>query len=454
MATHGLHEGKNGSFSGMTSEDGGALATLTLRGIGPAPKVALTLAERVNLLTGDNGLGKTFILDCAWWALSGHWAGFAVYPRSDAKRDAASITFDLHSTSGKQNTVTSTYNWEMQEWPLPQERSTVPGLLLYARVDGAFAVWDPARDYWSNIAKTNGAKPLTFNRDEVWNGIRDNTDGRTLFLANGLIQDWVTWQNAPDQQTFTILKKVLERLSPPSVEAGDLGKLEPGKPTRIAGDSRLIPTIKHSYGEVPIVYASAGVRRIVALAYLIVWAWQEHQEQARLIRKAPQQRMVVLVDEIEAHLHPQWQRRILPALLEVQAELNPALQMQLLVATHSPLILASLEPFFAVERDKIFHIDLVPNHHSGAKVEVHELDFVRYGTVDSWLRSEVFELNQARSLEAERAIEAAKKLQAQETVTTEEVRKVSEALMQYLPMHGDGFWPRWTFFASQHGVDL
>jgi hypothetical protein len=87
-------------------------------------------------------------------------------------------------------------------------------------------------------------------------------------------------------------------------------------------------------------------------------------------------------------------------------------------------------------------------------VAVQELDFVRYGTVDSWLRSEVFELSQARSIEAERAIEAAKQLQAQETITAEEVRKVSEQLMQYLPTHGDGFWPRWTFFASQYGVEL
>lgn len=454
MSTH-LSNGKaRATQTDAIPDEGGTLVALTLHGVGPARNVDLAVAERVNLLTGDNGLGKTFILDCAWWALSGHWAGFSVYPRSDARRDEPTIAFDLRSEAGKHHKVTATFNWEMQAWPLPDERATVPGLLLYARVDGAFAVWDPARDYWSGLAKPTSAKPLTFSPEEVWHGIRDMSDGKTLFLANGLIQDWITWQNAPDQQTFTILKKVLERLSPPSLDMGDLGRLEPGKPTRVAGDSRLMPTIKHSYGEVPIVYASAGVRRIVALAYLLVWAWQEHQEQARLIRQKPQQRMVVLIDEIEAHLHPQWQRRILPALLQVQTELHPELQVQLLVATHSPLILASVEPFFLADKDKIFHIDLVRNQRSDVEVAVQELDFVRYGTVDSWLRSEVFELSQARSIEAERAIEAAKQLQAQETITAEEVRKVSEQLMQYLPTHGDGFWPRWTFFASQYGVEL
>ena len=30
-------------------------------------------APRVNLITGDNGLGKSFLLDSAWWVLTGAW---------------------------------------------------------------------------------------------------------------------------------------------------------------------------------------------------------------------------------------------------------------------------------------------------------------------------------------------------------------------------------------------
>jgi len=435
-------------------DEGGVLSSLLLQGIGPTRTLELELAERVNLFTGDNGLGKTFILDCAWWALSGNWAGFPAYPRVDAKRNDPRISFEIASSSGKHNLGDSTYNWDMQDWSLPEDRPTIPGLLVYARADGAFAVWDPSRDYWSTTSKQLGTRPLIFSREDVWNGIRDNTSGQTTFLANGLIQDWINWQNSSDKQPFDTLEKVLKRLSPPSLELGDLGPLEPGKPIRIARDSRLIPTIRHSYGEIPVVYASSGVRRIIALAYLIVWAWQEHQEQSRLIRKDPQNHMVVLMDEIEAHLHPQWQRVILPALLEVRRDLNPELRVQLIVATHSPLVMASVEPFFDVDRDKIFHIDLVRSDLFGTEVKVQNIDFVRYGTVDAWLRSEVFELGQARSVEAEKAIEDAKKLQEQENVTTEEVREVSERLMKYLPTHGDGFWPRWTFFARQYGVDL
>jgi hypothetical protein len=33
----------------------------------------MELAPRLNLITGDNGLGKSFLLDVAWWAISRRW---------------------------------------------------------------------------------------------------------------------------------------------------------------------------------------------------------------------------------------------------------------------------------------------------------------------------------------------------------------------------------------------
>jgi hypothetical protein len=434
-------------------EEGGILSHLKIEGVGPARRLDLDLAKRVNLFAGDNGLGKSFLLECAWWALSGQWAGSPVYPRKDAQRDEPKIRFQIQGVSGRHSASTCSYNWESQEWSFPDKRPTIPGLLIYARVDGAFAIWDPAQDRRASTDKMAGAKPLVFTRGEVWNGLQDRVNGKTVFLSNGLIADWILWQNSPEKQPFETLKQVLRRLSPPDLEYGDLGRLEPGEPTRISGDSRWMPTIKHSYGEIPLVHASAGVRRIVALAYLIVWAWEEHKAQSELIRKEPQTRMVVLIDEIEAHLHPKWQRRILPALLGVPGDLAPELGAQFLIATHSPLVMASIEPGFDTKRDKIFRLDLVKHDLFGAEVELHEPEFVLYGTVDSWLRSNIFELPQARSEEAERAIEDARKLQMRGDVTEKDVAEVSQRLLKYLAAH-DRFWHRWTFFAAEHGVDL
>lgn len=50
-----------------------------------------------------------------------------------------------------------------------------------------------------------------------------------------------------------------------------------------------------------------------------------------------QKRAVVLIDEIELHLHPEWQRRILPWLLKGFP------QCQFIVSTHSPQVIGAIE---------------------------------------------------------------------------------------------------------------
>jgi predicted ATPase len=49
------------------------LEYLELDNVGPAPRMKIEFAPRVNIITGDNGLGKSFLLDTAWWALTGAW---------------------------------------------------------------------------------------------------------------------------------------------------------------------------------------------------------------------------------------------------------------------------------------------------------------------------------------------------------------------------------------------
>ena len=49
------------------------LKSLMLHGVGRAPEMAIDFAERINVITGDNGLGKSFLLDVAWWALTRTW---------------------------------------------------------------------------------------------------------------------------------------------------------------------------------------------------------------------------------------------------------------------------------------------------------------------------------------------------------------------------------------------
>jgi hypothetical protein len=325
---------------------------------------------------------------------------------------------------------------------------------LEAKVDGSFAVWDPAKEYLAiqELGESDSTpRPFVFTRDEVWGGRDIGAGGRRITFINGLLQDWIQWQSRPESSPFHTLEKVLARLSPPS--QSDLGILRPGEPVRIPYDVRYIPTIEHSYGSVPIVYASAGVRRVITLAYLIVWAWEEHKIQSKLIRKKPQKRMVILIDELEAHLHPQWQRVILSALLDVREDLETDLQVQLMVATHSPMIMASVESKFDEKLDKLFRLDIAKSDLLNNEVELIQLPFIRQGRIDAWLTSDVFGLGQPRSIEGEQAIQEAKALQEQDNPSSEDVQKVSDELRRYLA-EDDEFWSRWLFFARQHGAFL
>ena len=53
------------------------ISKLALRNVGPLPDREYRFGRRINALTGDNGLGKTFLLDLIWFAFSNEWPVFA-----------------------------------------------------------------------------------------------------------------------------------------------------------------------------------------------------------------------------------------------------------------------------------------------------------------------------------------------------------------------------------------
>jgi hypothetical protein len=428
------------------AEEGGTLSYLELIGVGPSPSIQFSPEQRLNLITGDNGLGKSFLLECAWWALTGEWIDYPALPRSDI--EAPSINYQISSKTSRSEIVYAFYDWQKQKWPIPRKKyPTIPGLLIYARVDGSFAVLDPSH-YANSSDRTLKLDFLYFDRITVWNGLEREEGSKTRFFSNGLIRDWNTWQANPDRYPFDIFKKVLARLSPDEERP-----LKPGYPTRIPNDAREIPTLDLPYGEVPIVHLAAGMQRIVSLAYLIVWTWQEHQTQSKLAMREPQRRMVILIDEVEAHLHPRWQRLIIPSLLQLGKDLNTEIDIQFLISTHSPLVMTSIEPVFDTSSDKLFHLDMIENDDISGEVKLEEMDFVRLGPVDAWLTSDFFQLDFARSREAGEALNDALKLQEEETPNPASIQAVSKRLLKLLAAD-DEFWPRWIGFAAKHGIHL
>jgi hypothetical protein len=313
--------------------------------------------------------------------------------------------------------------------------------------DGSFAVWDPARNYWvkqKNLDTQERQPAYVFSPSEVWDGLRTD-DGK--WLCNGLIRDWASWQKE-NGETFEQLKDVLGVLSPSPDEW-----LTPGNLTRVSlDDVRDIPTVRTPYQEdVPVIHASSGMRRIMALAYFLVWAWQEHRQASRLLQQPETHQVIFLIDEVESHLHPSWQRKIVPALLNLMDELATDAHVQLIAATHSPLIMASVEPTFDHERDAWFDLDIQrtdKNH--PPEVTLTRRNFIRQGDASRWLTSEAFDLPSARSEQAEQVLSDASEALKHEDLSKTEALELDARLREVLG-DTDPFWTRWRFVAEQRG---
>lgn len=427
------------------------LKTLKIEGVGPAPKMTLDFGSRLNLLTGDNGLGKSFLLDIAWWALTRKWPA-QINPKLTSGNMArptkgeGKITFEF-TGKAKAEHYTSTFKPNEQDWTGRPGRPSNPGLVLYAMSDGSFAVWDPARNYWiahKNLDTQERQPAYVFSPAEVWDGLRTDDE---KWLSNGLIRDWASWQKE-NGQAFQQLKKVLEVLSPSPEEL-----LTPGELTRVSlDDVRDIPTVRMPYQQdVPVIYASSGMRRIMALAYFLVWAWQEHRQAAKLLQQPETHQVIFLIDEVESHLHPSWQRKIVPALLNLMDSLAQDAETQLITATHSPLIMASVEPWFDHQQDAWFDLDICQDKKNlAAEVKLTRREFIRRGDASRWLTSEAFDLPSARSEEAEQALNDASEALKREDLSKQEALQLDKRLREVLG-DTDPFWMRWRFVAEQKG---
>jgi hypothetical protein len=74
----------------------------------------------------------------------------------------------------------------------------------------------------------------------------------------------------------------------------------------------------------------------------------------------------------------------------------------------------------------------------------------KHGSVNYWLESEVFGLQEARSKPAEEILERAVQLQLDKSPSLSEVTKVNKELVRLLP-DDDPFWVRWRFFYQSLG---
>ncbi len=187
------------------------LKRIDLKNVGPSPQLSVEFGERLNLLTGDNGLGKTFLLDVAWWILTGSWANEPAWPEPKWRAEPEIVG----EFTGEDDPIRGVFSRSRQHWSSQWLESPYNSLAIYARVDEGFSVWDPAKTSSRSLSKAVEAllrnkiqdpysALLNFTQQELWNGLEQAYDipgdggtrdfhKRGRIACNGLIRDWVEW---------------------------------------------------------------------------------------------------------------------------------------------------------------------------------------------------------------------------------------------------------------------
>jgi tetratricopeptide (TPR) repeat protein/energy-coupling factor transporter ATP-binding protein EcfA2 len=201
-------------------------------------------------------------------------------------------------------------------------------------------------------------------------------------LLGGLAIDYWEHGKSFDVPTFSLINDVLDRLQDRSFEFSRIERV--GR-----SGSRIMVRTDGVGRELEIQRASQGTLSVITMFGLIHWFLQEIADaRGDGAGEAVNQRAIVLIDEVDAHLHPVWQQKIRNALVDVFPN------VQFLLTAHSPLVVAGCGPGeVSVLRNQAgsgYVVEQIPKDFVGASAqdlytEIFELEdfdetFLRYAT--------------------------------------------------------------------------
>ena len=190
--------------------------------------------------------------------------------------------------------------------------------------------------------------------------------------------------------------------------AGIASEITDGFPIQFSGvsedDDGFFPEFSTLDGPMPLNTMSQGTQSIVQwLAHLLI-SYAAYHDFPKNLEEKPG---VLIIDEIDAHLHPSWQRRIIPVLTSHFPNL------QIFCSTHSPLMLAGLKAgqVQLLQRDESNRVIVSRNEEDIAGWSADEIlrgflgvsDPTDQGTVDNLER--LRELRRKRELSPKESVE-------------------------------------------------
>ena len=227
--------------------------------------------------------------------------------------------------------------------------------------------------------------------------------GASLVSDEAVVQKIVDLDYASHRLKKPNIRKTIELIA---LVASEIADGFPMKFEDVGDDDRgLFPVISTQLGKLPLDTLSQGTQSIFHCVARILLGYAEFYD---FPSDLAEQRGIVIIDEIDAHLHPSWQRRFIPTLTKHFPNL------QLFCSTHSPLTIVGLKEgqVQLLRRDEEGHVTVTSN----------ETDVVGW-TADEVLRN-LLEISDPTDWDTVRNLHRLRELRAKDQLTVEEAHEL------------------------------
>lgn len=350
-------------------------ATIThvhLRNIGPFTDVEVEFRKPWTMLLGNNGAGKSTILRAIALALSGDDSLVLEPGRPLLRRGASEGSIELTVSTGR-TPIRYCSNLSMVQGRLAISANTAPlqsGTLTafgFPAMRGAIAAGtvDLSRD--DSFPKPRVADVLPI----IAGGVDDRGRNLKQWIFRTYLRSLETKLPEADRVRSRAMIDSLFQV---------IDSMTPGFQLRFSRcdpDSNEI-LLQTSDGEVPMDYISQGMSATIGWIGPIIQRLYEINGAESLPK---QQRAILLIDEIDSHLHPAWQQKLVDSLKEHFPN------VQVIATTHSPLMVGNL-----AENEVL----RVVRGEGGLSIDYLEQSFIGF-RFDQILTDEAFGLPRARA---------------------------------------------------------
>lgn len=303
-----------------------------------------------NIIIGDNGVGKTSILEAASVALGGFLTGIdGINTKNFAKDEIRTVSELLGQGSWNIKYITpiqvdcnveldnGNYFWTRKKNSIKAARSTVEPrdickkamklsenpdeklpLLSYQSVA---RMWAQKREKSQNIFKKDD-----FSRNAGYIDCLSKESNSKLFLNWCRKMEQVSWQEDKKIDEYEAVKAALAKF---------MSIMNEDYVSKVFYDKKQDELVYKEKDKIlPIRYLSSGYQSLIWMVLEI--AYRMAVLNPNLLDKVTMETSgIVLIDELDLHLHPKWQWKVIEALKTTFPK------VQFIATTHSPIILAS-----------------------------------------------------------------------------------------------------------------